>query len=126
MLVQALIGAVDGAKRVAVEINLARTSTHLVLPRDLLEQVGARPTGTKRFKRSDGRRIDASVGEVELTLRDQTRVVPCVYADPGTQPTLGDTVLEPFGLVIDASTANLVARASELLWTSGEGRSPKS
>ena len=125
MPVRASISAVGGADRIALEIDLVRAATHLILPSDMLERVGARPTGVKRFKRSNGRRVEASVGTVELTLSGQTHAVPCVYADQGTKPALGDAVLEPFGLVIDPSNAELAPLSSEILRTPGEGRAPK-
>ena len=124
MRVAASVSAVGGTERVAVEIDLVRSAAQLVLPRDVLERAGARPSGVSRFKRSGGRRVEASVGTVELTLDGQAHTVRCVYAEPRTTPAMGDAVLAPFGLVVDPSTGELAPLSSEILRTPGEGRAP--
>jgi len=116
------VTAVGGAERVTVEAQIDRRATHLVLPNDVIAKIGARPSEARRFKRSDGRRVDVPFGPIELTLGDQTSKVGCIHAESGASPAIGDEALAPFGLMVDAYTGEVVSIASELLRSQGVGR----
>ncbi len=116
------VTSVGSADRVTVEARIDRRATHLVLPSDIIARIGARPSETKRFKRSDSRRVEIPFGPIELTIGDQTHDVGCIHADRGATPVIGDEALEPFGLMVDASTGEVVSIASELLRSEGVGR----
>jgi predicted aspartyl protease len=116
------VTAVGGVERVVLEAQIDRRATHLVLPGDVIAKIGAQPSETRRFKRSDSRRVEIPFGSIELTLGDQTHRVGCIHADSGATPIIGDQALAPFGLMVDASTGEVVSIASELLRSEGVGR----
>ena len=116
------VTAVGGAERVTMEARIDRRATHLVLPGDVIAKIGARRSEARRFKRSDGRRMDVPFGPIELTLGDQTSNVGCIHAESGVTPVIGNEALAPFGLMVDPSTGEVVSIASELLRSEGVGR----
>ena len=116
------VTAVGGAERVTVEAQIDRRATHLVLPSDAIAKIGARPSEARRFKRSDGRRVNVPFGPIELTLGNQTSKVDCIHAENGATPVIGNQALAPFGLMVDAYTGEVVSIASELLRSEGVGR----
>jgi predicted aspartyl protease len=106
-------------------VAIDRRAGDLLLPSHVLSRIGAQPSGVKRFKRSNGQRIETAVGMVNLTLGKQTRQVACIHGDQNVEPILGDRVLEPFELMIDPKTGLLASIESQILRSGGEGRSAR-
>lgn len=83
----------------------------LVLPREIVEQLGLEHMGTSIAEYADGRRIDIdSAGIVRVTVAGRFAEVRCLVGPPGTEPLLGQLVLEITDLLVDCSRGELVPR----------------
>jgi len=84
-------------------------ATFTVLPRDMLEEVGAIkvPTTTK-LELGDGRSVEAEVYAIVLTIEDREGASLAVTFK-GAKPVLGVRSLEDLGLRVDPVSGSLEA-----------------
>jgi hypothetical protein len=80
-------------------------------PQDLVESLGLRIHGKVIVAYADERREERHVAGV-VTVRVGTRStdVDCVVGPPGSEPLLGQVVLEQLDLLVDCASQKLVAR----------------
>ncbi|MDR7482318.1 MAG: aspartyl protease family protein [Armatimonadota bacterium] len=82
-------------------------ATLLVVPRDLADRLGLRPTRQQPVVVAGGRREVWPVAEVRLALNGQEVTTPCFVA-PGGPPLLGAVALESLFLAVDPVAKRLV------------------
>jgi predicted aspartyl protease len=82
-------------------------SLYTWIERKILDQVGVRDLGTRRFKTIEGRDIERQVGEavIESSGERATRIV--VYANERDAQVLGVDSLEGLGLEVDPTSKRL-------------------
>ena len=84
-------------------------ATFTVLPRELLEKVGAAKVPTKtRLELGDGRSVDAEVYAVVMMIEDREGATLAVTFE-GAKPVLGVRSLEDLGLKVDPLSGSLEA-----------------
>jgi len=87
-------------------------AVYTVVRRDILESLGLRPLGRKRFKTFGGY-IERDVGEAGLFLTGERRTVPVIFGETEDAMVIGITALEIFGLEVDPVRGTL--KEAELL-----------
>ncbi|WP_054857818.1 aspartyl protease family protein [Vulcanisaeta sp. JCM 16159] len=95
-----------------VELVVDTGSVYTVLPAKLLNELGVKPMGLRRFKLADGRIIERSVGVVGIEVQGIRAHTMVVFGDEGIY-LLGATTLEELGLEVDP--VNKTLRPTELL-----------
>lgn len=96
----------DETKKEQLEL-LADTGAMLsVLPRPVLERLGLRPTGRRRF-RGFAAEAERDTGGACMRYDGQTAVVPVVFGEPGDPALMGATALEALGYEVDPVSGQL-------------------
>ncbi|MEM1523666.1 MAG: hypothetical protein QW407_05470 [Thermofilaceae archaeon] len=85
---------------------------YTVVHRLILEELGIKPLGRKRFKAFGGY-VERDVGETGLLLAGERRVVPVIFGEADDTVVVGLTALEIFGLEVDVVRGTL--KEAELL-----------
>lgn len=83
----------------------------LVLPQDLVEALGLRQEGKAIVTYADDRKEERPLAGI-VTVRVGTRStsVNCVVGPPGSEPLLGQIILEALDLLVDCASQKLVPR----------------
>jgi len=97
----------DLAKCVELDLLVDTGSTYTWVRREVLENLGVRPTARWRFRTIDGRIIERDIGEVAVECLGEraTRIV--VFAERGDAEVLGVDALEGLRLEVDPTTRQL-------------------
>jgi clan AA aspartic protease len=95
------VGDSEGRRFLQLEAMVDTGATYLVVPRDILEDLGCRPVGRRRFALGDDRVVEYEVGEILLRLNEEVLHTHCVFGDAGSQTLLGAVPLETFMLAVD-------------------------
>jgi clan AA aspartic protease len=83
----------------------------IVLPQDLVEVLGLREVGKVIVTYADERREQRPVaGIVTVKVGDRATNLNCVVGPPGSEPLLGQVVLEVLDLLVDCTEQRLVPR----------------
>ncbi|WP_054854881.1 aspartyl protease family protein [Vulcanisaeta sp. JCM 16161] len=85
---------------------------YTVIRRDILEELGIKPSRRRRFKAFGGY-VERDVGEAGLILMGERRVVPVIFGETEDTVVIGVTALEIFGLEVDPVRGTL--KEAELL-----------
>ncbi|MEL9990534.1 MAG: aspartyl protease [Thermoproteus sp.] len=102
----------DPSRLVEVEGVVDTGAVYSVVRRDILEGLGVKPMGRRRFKAFGGY-VERDVGEVGLALMGERRTVPVVFGEEADAVVIGATALEIFGLEVDLVRG--VLKEAELL-----------
>lgn len=78
------------------------------VPRPLLERLGVQPLERWPFRIADERIIEYDVGQTHVRIAGRTRYANVVFGDEGSQPLLGASTLESFGLGVDPKGHRLI------------------
>ena len=97
-----------------IESGMARDVTLLVdtgaiytvLPRSLLEELGVKPIGKRRFRLAGGRIVEKEIGLIGIEIGGQAIHTIIVFGDEGTY-LLGVVTLEELGLQVDPVSGEL-------------------
>ncbi|HWQ17883.1 MAG TPA: aspartyl protease family protein [Sulfolobales archaeon] len=97
-----------------IESGMARDVTLLadtgaiytVLPRSLLEDLGVKPIGKRRFRLADGRVVEREIGLIGIEIGGQAIHTITVFGDEGIY-LLGVVTLEELGLQVDPVSGEL-------------------
>jgi len=82
-----------------------------VLPQDLVEVLGLREEGKAIVTYADERREERPLaGIVTVRVGNRSTNVNCVVGPPGSEPLMGQIVLEALDLLVDAVQQKLVPR----------------
>ena len=83
-----------------------------VIRRDILEELGVKPSRRRRFKAFGGY-VERDVGDVGLILMGERRIVPVIFGETEDTMVVGVIALEVFGLEVDPVRGTL--KEAELL-----------
>jgi predicted aspartyl protease len=77
------------------------------IPREVLEAVGVKTLGRKKFKTIEGRIVERDVGETLLELMGEKATRLVVFGEKGDAQVLGVEALEGLGFEVDPVTKQL-------------------
>ncbi len=97
---------------IALEAMVDTGASYLMVPADILQQLGVRQTERRVFQLADHRTVEYDMGVLELKLDGRQIPVPVVFAPVGTSPLLGAVALEIFGLGVDPLGQTLMSVVS--------------
>ena len=95
------IGNLAGAQFTEVTALVDTGATYTTLPGSLLARMGVAQEGYRRFELADNRVVEYPIGQARIRLEGQELIVLVVFALEDTDPLLGATALEIFGLGVD-------------------------
>lgn len=72
-----------------------------MVPAEVLEGIGLRPTTKRTFRLADGGRMEREVGGASFTWNGYEGLSPVVFGGPEDEPLLGVVTLEALGLQVD-------------------------
>lgn len=94
-----------------IRARVGSGSMMLVLPEDLVEALGLRPYRKVIVTYADDRKEERDVaGVVTVKVNGRSMQTSCVVGPPGSEPLLGQIVLEETDLLVDATNQKLVPR----------------
>jgi len=97
----------DSAKCAELDLLVDTGSTYTWVRREVLENLGVRPTARWKFKTIDGRIIERDIGEVVVECLGERATTIVVFAERGDAEVLGVYALEGLRLEIDPVTRQL-------------------
>ena len=78
------------------------------VPRSVLERLGVRPTGSRRFGLADGSIIERDIAWITIRINGEVSPTISVFSDEETEPLLGAVTLEEFALAADPVNKRLL------------------
>ena len=75
-------------------------AVYSLVPREVLLELGIRPTRVQSFSMVDATEIKREVGNAAFTFEGETDVSPVIFGEPGDEPLLGAVTLEAMGLAL--------------------------
>jgi predicted aspartyl protease len=106
--VRVQIRSLEGGRAEELEALVDTGSTYLSVPAPLLDSLGVSRVERRPFKLADGRLVGSDLGQVLLTIDGRAYAVPCLFAEPDSEPLLGAVALEIFGLAPDPVERRLI------------------
>ncbi len=98
-------------RRATVRILVDTGAVMLVLPQDLVENLGLEQDGRVIVTYADERREERPVaGPVTVRVGNRSTNVNCVVGPPNSEPLMGQIVLETLDLLTDCVSQKLVPR----------------
>ena len=113
------ISGLDGGRSEALSLLVDTGSHYLMLPRNLLEELGVRPTRREKFELANGREIFCQVGIVLLRFRGVVTATDVIFGGPRDGRILGVIALEQLGYQVDPVSRRLRKARRLLLKASG-------
>ena len=104
-----------------VEAWVDTGASYSLMPRSILENLGHSPTHHRPFRIADGSVVELGLTQVPLRIGEEVSMVSCVFGDDESEPLLGATALEEFGLGVDPLNHTLVPVVLNLLGFNPEG-----
>ena len=103
--------AESAVRRQQVKVLVATGAVMLMLPRDLVEALGLATLGRVIVTYADERREERdTAGVVRVTVDGRAMETRCVVGPPGSEPLLGQVVLEETDLLVDPTNQCLIPR----------------
>lgn len=96
----------QGEETIQALVDTGATLT--VVPRPILERLGVRPVGRRRFSLADGRLMEYEIGSAIARLDGQELPTICVFGDADMEPLIGVVTLESFFLGVDPVNQTLI------------------
>ena len=90
-------------------------ASYSLVHRNILQRLGHMPTHSRPFRLADGSVVEFGLCQVSLRIDQETSMVSCVFGDDDSEPLLGATALEEFGLGVDPVNHTLVPIVLNLL-----------
>lgn len=84
-----------------VEFLVDTGATHSVVPREILEELGIKPSDVQRYRLADGRKIERQKGIASFRYGNRSGGSSVIFGEPGDYALLGVVTLEDLGLGID-------------------------
>jgi len=98
----------EGVKTVAIEALVDTGATMLLLPADVVDELGLLRERMRKVRYADGRVEElAWVGGVRLEVLGREMVCDALVAPAGTTPLLGQIQLEELDLIVDPKSREL-------------------
>jgi clan AA aspartic protease len=99
----------DPAKSVEIDAVVDTGATMLVLPKNIVEELGLKKIEEVKVKYADGRVEKKEVyGAVKLELKGRVGIFDVLAENEGSQALIGQIVLERLDLIIEPSTKKLI------------------
>jgi clan AA aspartic protease len=101
----------DQIRSQRVDVVVDSGAVMLVLPQDLVEVLGLRMLRKAIVTYADERKEERDIaGVVSVRVAGRTVETNCLVGPPGSEPLLGQIVLEEADLLIDCANQRLIAR----------------
>lgn len=101
----------DAVRRASIQILVDTGASMLVLPRDLVASLGLETIDRSVVEYADGRREEVDVaGIVRVLVGGRVAETRALVGPAGTEPLLGQIVLEIMDLLVDCGRNQLVPR----------------
>ena len=101
----------DSVRRATIDVLVDTGASMLVLPRDLVDSLGLETIDRSVVEYADGRRGEVDVaGTVRIRVSGRTAETRAIVGPAGTEPLLGQIVLEMMDLLVDCGRNELVPR----------------
>ena len=101
----------DQIRSQRVDVVVDSGAVMLVLPQDLVEVLGLRMLRKAIVTYADERKEERDIaGVVSVSVAGRIVETNCVVGPPGSEPLLGQIVLEEADLLIDCANQRLIAR----------------
>jgi clan AA aspartic protease len=104
----------DRARNRLVSIMVDTGATYTTLPREIIEDLGCRPIGSRQVVLADGREDEWPIATVRITVDGQEGPTFCLIGPTGGPALLGAVTLEEFALGVDPVAKRLVRVRSYL------------
>ena len=72
-----------------------------LVPQAIMDNLGRSPTHRRPFRLANGEVVELGLCQVPIRIGPETSMVSCVFGDDQSEPLLGATALEEFGLGVD-------------------------
>ena len=109
------IGDVAGQRFETVEAWVDTGASYTMLPSSVLQRLGYSPTHRRRCRLADGSIVEFALGRVYLRVGDDVQYTLCLFGNDESEPLLGATALEEFGLGVDPVNHTLIPIVLNLL-----------
>ena len=109
------IGDAAGRRFERLEAWVDTGASDTLVPGAIMEGLGHSPTHHRPFRLADGSVAELGLCQVPVRIDQETSMVSCVFGDAGSEPVLGATALEEFGLGVDPVNHTLVPVVLNLL-----------
>ena len=90
-------------------------ASYSLVPQAIMANLGHAPTHHRPFRLANGNVVELGLCQVPLRIGQETSMVSCVFGDDQSEPLLGATALEEFGLGVDPVNHTLVPVVLNLL-----------
>jgi len=104
----------DPARNRRVTVMVDTGATYTTLPREIVEDLGCRPIGSRQVVLADGREDEWPIAAVRITVDGQQGPTFCLIGPAGGPALLGAVTLEEFALGVDPVAKRLVPVRSYL------------
>jgi len=92
-----------------IEFLVDTGATHSVVPREILDELGIKPTGIQQYRLADGSKIQRKRGIASFRYREHYGGSSVIFGEPGDYTLLGVVTLEDLGLGLDPLKRELIA-----------------
>ena len=90
-----------------VELIADTGAIYTVVSKKVLEELGIRKRGKRKFKLTDGKIVEREVGIVEIEVKKTVAYTTVVFGEEDDTQVLGVTALEELGMQVDPVTGEL-------------------
>ena len=109
------IGDAGGERFESVEAWVDTGASYTLVPGSMLARLGHSPTHYRPFELANGTVVEMGLCQVHLRIDRETTMVSCVFGNEESEPLLGATALEEFGLGVDPLNHTFVPIVLKLL-----------
>ena len=85
----------------AVEFLVETGAMHSVVPREILDELGIKATGTQVYRLADGSKVERKKGVASFRYSDRDGGSSVIFGEPGDFTLLGVVTLEDLGFGLD-------------------------
>lgn len=98
MLTVEVANVADPDKSRPIEFLVDTGAVHSVVQRDVLKELGIKPSGLQEFRLADGSKIQRQKGAAFFRYREHFGGASVIFGEPGDYNLLGVVTLEELGL----------------------------
>ena len=98
----------DGTRKHRVEALVDSGTTYTWVPRPTLEELGYKPSFTRRLRLAKRKLIEGHGCEVVVEIDSNRLTTIAIFGDPGSEALLGAVTLEQFSLAPDPVSKKLI------------------
>jgi clan AA aspartic protease len=85
----------------SIEFLVDSGATHSVVPTDILNELGIKPSGIQHYRLADGTKIERKKGVAAFRYQERFGGSSVIFGEPGDLTLLGVVTLEDLGLGLD-------------------------